>query len=97
MEDLTSCILDFQANVVRVTYRKKMIPVDLEDLSHNADLRYIWETSKLQEETDKNGDILKWRKLGFDTEDIEQEFNTAGVLGLECLVTRIDYYRVILI
>jgi hypothetical protein len=87
MEDLTSCILDFQANMVRVTYRKKMTPVDPEsNFSHAADLRFLWETSKLQEEVDENGDLLRWRNLGFDSEDIEHEFNNVGVLGLECLV-----------
>jgi engulfment and cell motility protein 1 len=87
MEDLTSCILDFQANMVMVTYRKKMTPVDPEsNFSHGADLRFLWETSRLQEEVDENGDLLRWRNLGFDSEDIEHEFTNVGVLGLECLV-----------
>jgi engulfment and cell motility protein 1 len=73
--------------MVRVTYRKKMTPVDPEsNFSHAADLRFLWETSKLQEEVDENGDLLRWRNLGFDSEDIEHEFNNVGVLGLECLV-----------
>ena len=87
MEDLTSCILDFQANMLRVTYRKKTTPVDLEGQpSHAADLKLIWDHSRLIEEADEKGQQLKWRKLGFDTEDIEMEFNDVGVLGLECLV-----------
>lgn len=87
MEDLTSCILDFQANMLRVTYRKKSTPVDLEaQPSHVADLQFIWTYSRLIEEVDEKGQQLKWRKLGFDTEDIETEFNDVGVLGLECLV-----------
>ncbi|KIK61716.1 hypothetical protein GYMLUDRAFT_243399 [Collybiopsis luxurians FD-317 M1] len=86
VEGLTSCILDFQANMLRVTYRKKSTPIDLEaQPSHVADLNYIWDRSKLIEEVDENGQQLKWRKLGFDTEDIELEFNDVGVLGLECL------------
>ncbi|KAF8825772.1 hypothetical protein HHX47_DHR6000422 [Lentinula edodes] len=86
VEELTSCILDFQANMLRVTYRKKSTLVDLDaQLSHAADLNYIWEHSKLIEESDEKGQQLKWRKLGFDTEDIELEFNDVGVLGLECL------------
>ncbi|KAJ3786872.1 ELMO/CED-12 family-domain-containing protein [Lentinula aff. detonsa] len=86
MEDLTSCILDFQANMLRVAYRKKSTPINLETHpSHEADLNYIWNHSKLVEEVDGNGQQLKWRKLGFDTEDVELEFNDVGVLGLECL------------
>ncbi|KAF8966320.1 ELMO/CED-12 family-domain-containing protein [Flammula alnicola] len=85
IEDLTSC-MDFQANMVRVTYRKKTTLVDPEiDELHAAALKAIWACSKLDEEVDPNGHILKWRKLGFDTEDIVQEFSEVGVLGLECL------------
>ncbi|KAF8906223.1 ELMO/CED-12 family-domain-containing protein [Gymnopilus junonius] len=84
-EDLTSCILDFQANIVRVTYRKKTTIVDPdEDESHAAALRSVWACSKLAEEVDSNGQLLKWRKLGFETEDIVQDFSEVGVLGLEC-------------
>ncbi|KAF8892151.1 ELMO/CED-12 family-domain-containing protein [Infundibulicybe gibba] len=85
IEDLTSCILDFQANIIRVTYRKKTTLVDPEEELHAAALQYIWENSKLQEEPDQDGLTQKWRKLGFDSEDIVQEFNEVGVLGLDCL------------
>ncbi|KAJ7574456.1 ELMO/CED-12 family-domain-containing protein [Mycena floridula] len=86
MEDLTSCILDFQANIVRVMYRKKMTPVDpLLESTHFSDLNLIWETSGLSVDKDEDGQPLKWRKLGFVSEDIEQEFNVVGVLGLDCL------------
>ena len=87
IEDLTSCILDFQANIVRITNRKKTTLVDpeIED-AHAVALTDIWECSKLEEDIDANGYPLKWRKLGFDTEDIIQEFSEVGVLGLECLV-----------
>jgi engulfment/cell motility protein 1 len=88
IEDLTSCILDFQANIVRITNRKKTTLVDpeIED-AHAAALMVIWECSKLEEEIDADGQPLRWRKLGFDTEDIIQEFSEVGVLGLECLVS----------
>ncbi|KAI3602585.1 elmo ced-12 family protein [Moniliophthora roreri] len=86
MEDLTSCILDFQANMLRVMHRKKTTPVDSENLTtHAADLNYIWTRSKLVEERDEEDTLLKWRKLGFDSEDIDYEFRDVGVLGLECL------------
>lgn len=85
IEDLTSCILDFQANMMRVTYRQKMTLVEPDfDEVHNAALKYIWSNSKINEES-YGPDILKWRKLGFDSEDITQEFREVGLLGLQCL------------
>ncbi|KAJ8079518.1 hypothetical protein PM082_011105 [Marasmius tenuissimus] len=86
MEELTSCILDFQANMLRVTYRKKSTPVEPESHpAHQGDLKFIWTSSKLGEDFDEEDRPLKWRKLGFDTEDIDQEFSDVGVLGLQCL------------
>ncbi|KAG6832265.1 hypothetical protein H0H87_002161 [Tephrocybe sp. NHM501043] len=85
MEDLTSCILDFQANIVRVTYRKKTTLVEPEaEPSHAAALDYIWASSNLVEEKNEQG-VVKWRQLGFETEDMVQEFSEVGVLGLDCL------------
>jgi engulfment/cell motility protein 1 len=87
IEDLTSCILDFQANIVRVTYRRKTTPVDPgRDLSQAATLDFIWNAAKLEEEMDNKGTTLKWRKLGFDTENVGHDFGDVGVLGLDCLV-----------
>ncbi|EPQ56801.1 hypothetical protein GLOTRDRAFT_105412 [Gloeophyllum trabeum ATCC 11539] len=86
IEDLTSCILDFQANMIRVTYRKKTTLVEPEmEHSHASALKYIWNASKLQEGIDEEGQPLKWRLLGFGSEDITHEFRDAGVLGLDCL------------
>ncbi|KAI0832131.1 ELMO/CED-12 family-domain-containing protein [Trametes gibbosa] len=86
IEDLTSCILDFQANVVRATFRKKttLVEPDFEPL-HNQALQFIWERSKLQEDREDAITPIKWRKLGFETEDIGHEFREVGVLGLDCL------------
>jgi len=85
-EDLTSCILDFQANIIRVTYRKKTTLVEPDvETSHATMLKQIWTTSKLTETLDENGESLKWRKLGFDTENLTGEFGDVGVLGLDCL------------
>lgn len=85
-DELRSSILDFQANEVRFILRRKLEPVDaMESMDHFNSLRQIWQTSKLEDE--RIGDeIFKWRKLGFDTEDIGQEFGNVGVLGLDCLV-----------
>lgn len=87
LEDLISSILDFQANIVRVTYRKKTTPVDPEqDLSHAQILQEIWDASKLEvEEVDEDGEPIQWRRLGFETEDLAYEFRESGFLGLECL------------
>ncbi|OCH96256.1 hypothetical protein OBBRIDRAFT_229080 [Obba rivulosa] len=86
IEDLTSCILDFQANLIRVTYRKKitLVEPDVEPTQEVA-LNFIWACSKLKEDTDDNMITRKWRKLGFDTEDMTQEFREVGSLGLDCL------------
>jgi engulfment/cell motility protein 1 len=87
IEDLTSCILDFQANMVRVAYRKKTTLVDPDnDPSHADVLDYIWGCAGVEEEIDPQGGLIKWRKLGFESEDLINEFADAGVLGLDCLV-----------
>ncbi|KAF7793496.1 hypothetical protein EIP86_004608 [Pleurotus ostreatoroseus] len=86
IEDLTSGILDFQANMVRVTYRKKTTIVEPEiEPTHTTSLVYIWQHSRQREEPDGEGGTLKWRKLGFESEDLMQEFEEVGVLGLDCL------------
>jgi hypothetical protein len=87
IDDLTSCILDFQANFVRIAYRKKATVVDPDEApEHESALESIWIDSKLEEEVDSDGQVLKWRKLGFESEDIIHEFEDVGLLGLECLV-----------
>ena len=53
IEDLTSSILDFQANEARIILRRKYQPVDpIVHIEHFNALRYIWTTSKLEEEED---------------------------------------------
>ena len=86
IEDLTSSILDFQANMIRVTYRRKTHFVDpVAEPSHFSALEYIWNASRLAEEEQPDGSY-RWRKLGFQTEDPSLEFAEVGVLGLDCLV-----------
>ncbi len=73
--------------MVRVTYRKKTTLVDPEnEPAHAEALIYIWESSKLEVDEDEIGNIIQWRKLGFESEDVVQEFGEVGVLGLDCLV-----------
>ncbi|KAF7982566.1 hypothetical protein HWV62_27557 [Athelia sp. TMB] len=81
IDELTSCILDFQANMIRVTFRKKNTVVEPEaEPSHAISLNMIWAASNLES---SNG--TKWRRLGFRSENIPQEFSEVGVLGLDCL------------
>lgn len=49
IEDLTSSILDFQANMVRVVYRRKTMHVDPENGEAQAVLTMIWRASKVDE------------------------------------------------
>ncbi|KIY53372.1 hypothetical protein FISHEDRAFT_33437 [Fistulina hepatica ATCC 64428] len=87
IDDLMSCILDFQANMIRIAYRKKTTPIDPQnEPAHYKALNNVWESSGIEPGVDQQGETLKWRKLGFDTEDVAQEFSDVGVLGLECLV-----------
>ena len=87
IEDLTSCVLDFQGNMARVIYRKKttLVEPDVEE-THATALDYIWTNSRLQIETAPDGSTLKWRQLGFASENLSHEFTETGVLGLDCLV-----------
>jgi engulfment/cell motility protein 1 len=90
IDDLTSSILDFQANIVRVTYRKKstLVEPEVEPL-HESALEYIWSSSKVQEGRDADGKVLKWRKLGFSDENLVSEFQEVGELGLDCMVSTV--------
>lgn len=95
IEDVTSSILDFQANIVRVTFRRKTTIVDPEqDATHAATLQFIWSSSKLPELIEQ-GEIYRWRRLGFESEDMRKEFAEAGVLGLDCLVSGISFASMI--
>lgn len=107
IEDLASAVLDFQGNLVRVAYRRKTTPVDpTGNQRHAAALSFVWQAGRLQEEVAvvhvQNGaargtrDVLKWRRLGFATEDLRAEFDRVGVLGLDSLTSFVqddpDYF-----
>ena len=79
---------------MRVTYRKKitLVEPDLEP-AHASVLDYIWTCSRLQEDRDADMAPLKWRLIGFESEDITQEFREVGVLGLDCLVSCSERYH----
>jgi engulfment/cell motility protein 1 len=86
-EELTSVILDFQANMARATYRKKTTLVEpaVEPAQSQA-LEYVWRASRLEEARDEQGFPSRWRQLGFDGEDMGKEFGGVGLLGLHSLV-----------
>lgn len=91
IEDLTSCILDFQANMVRVMHRKKTTLVDPDNEPTHAEvLHYIWDSGGLEVAEDETGFIIQWRNLGFESEDIIAEFSEVGVLGLDCLKSFVE-------
>jgi engulfment and cell motility protein 1 len=94
VEDLTSCVLDFQGNMARVIYRKKttLVEPDVEE-THAAALDYIWTNSRLQVETAPDSTTLKWRQLGFASENLSHEFTEVGVLGLDCLVSSALWHK----
>ena len=67
------------------------------DAEQEAMLEYVWASGKLEADVgpgqvNSRGkgnirDVVKWRKLGFETEDVRREFEHTGMLGLECLVS----------
>lgn len=103
IDDLKSSILDFQANEVRIAFRKKTEPVDpFTNPAHTNALRDVWSASGLEESfpgedeeflrsvgaglEGEEESLMRWRKVGFESEDLTQEFAEVGVLGLDCLV-----------
>jgi engulfment/cell motility protein 1 len=87
IEDLTSSILDFQANIVRLTYRRKTTPVDADLTSNAGALEFIWRATKLSNGNGNGGGGEKWVQLGFEGENLRGEFARVGLLGLDCLVS----------
>ncbi|KIM26137.1 hypothetical protein M408DRAFT_330723 [Serendipita vermifera MAFF 305830] len=65
------------------------------DAEQEAMLEYIWAAGKLEVDVgpgqvNSRGkgsmrDVIKWRKLGFQSEDVRRDFEHTGMLGLECL------------
>lgn len=96
MEELASSILDFQANIIRITYRRKISPVDADIPEVQDTLDFVWQCARLDEKKEVHVASLsqelstsseKWLKLGFGSEHIRAEFARVGLLGLDCLVS----------
>ncbi|GAA5889682.1 hypothetical protein JCM5296_002430 [Sporobolomyces johnsonii] len=72
-------ILTFQANLVASL--QLALRTRVED-PHYHFFDEIWQSSQLEDDDE----TLRWRKLGFQTESPQYEFDTTGVLGLKALV-----------
>ena len=58
IEELSSSILDFQTNFVRVVFRKKTSLVDpIMEMSHRIDLDYIWGSARLDATFDEDDEV----------------------------------------
>ena len=98
IEDMRSPILEFQMNIARFDYRRKVTVVDVNEPWVQASLAYVWEASRADEWSAASrpapdsalsrGDG-RWVKLGFESEDLGSEFASVGVLGLDSLVSMI--------
>jgi engulfment and cell motility protein 1 len=98
IEDLTSSLLDFQNNMLRVTYRRKTSAVDPHAAGVQVYLHALWAAAHLDdpelpalpddasEVNGVEGNHEKWVKLGFESENLRAEFSRVGLLGLDCLV-----------
>lgn len=57
-----------------------------QDTGQEAVLRFVWASAKLPEIIE-DGELFRWRRIGFASEDIRKEFAEVGALGLDCLVS----------
>ncbi|KAG8886764.1 hypothetical protein FRB98_001029 [Tulasnella sp. 332] len=113
MEDLSSQVMEFQANLTSLAYRRKTTPVDPELPSVRDALTVIWNASRIPdtpigiqqtrgpiarpavragtwdpsvfEDPGSQASTAKWVKIGFESEDLQLEFERVGLLGLDCL------------
>jgi engulfment/cell motility protein 1 len=91
VEELSGSVLDFQANMVRLAHRQKTTLVEpAAEPAHAAALDAVWRAAQLPDDTDELGVRVRWRQLGFESEDVGREFGAVGVLGLHCLRAFVD-------
>lgn len=94
MEELASSILDFQANMIRMAYRRKITPVDTDIPKVQETLDFIWQCARVEEIAQLDSALVspdKWVKIGLGSEHIRAEFARVGMLGLDCLVSVLVY------
>jgi hypothetical protein len=87
-DELSSSILEYQMNVIRVAHHRMHTAVTSADKRHIAALSYIWLQARISETTleTEDGGVTKckWRRLGFENENVAKDFARTGWLGLEC-------------
>jgi len=91
-DELSSSILEYQMNIIRVAHHRLGTAVTPTDKRHVSALSYIWLQAKIGEVTmaveGSNGSQttqkFKWRRLGFENENVAKDFLRTGWLGLEC-------------
>ena len=88
-DELVSSILEYQMNVIRIAHHRLDTAVTPTDKRHVGALSYIWMQARTSEsvgvgEDGGSGQRYKWRKLGFENENVAKDFSRTGWLGLEC-------------
>lgn len=92
-EELTSSILEYQINVIRVAHHRLRTAVTPSDKRHVSALSFLWLQARIPETTTAEGSTqsfggtaqkFKWRRLGFEHENVAKDFVRTGWLGLEC-------------
>lgn len=93
-DELVSSILEYQMNVIRVAHHRLCTSVTPTDKRHVSALSYIWLQARVSETTAtvevSSGQAtqkFKWRRLGFENENVAKDFVRTGWLGLECCET----------
>lgn len=89
-DELASSILEYQMNIIRVAHHRMRTNVTPTDKRHVGALSYIWLQSRISEETVEEDGVsvkYKWRRLGFENENVAKDFGRTGWLGLECCET----------
>lgn len=90
VQELSKQLLEFQCLLVTEFHNRKNRTVSsgsgsITSERHEDMIRFIWSASGMT----VNGP-LKWRKMGFATENVKREFDKVGVLGLELVQTFVE-------
>ncbi|KAE8207041.1 hypothetical protein CF335_g1434 [Tilletia laevis] len=95
-DELSTSILEYQNNYIRMARQRLRTTVTPADKRHVSALSYIWLQANLSDTANfpsspgdrssmgGGGSKMKWRKLGFYSENVAKEFAQTGLLGLEC-------------
>ena len=88
VQELAHALLDFQQMTKVFLHRWKEIPVNFGRKDHRSQLRSVLRASRIDEsEAERPGSAKpdsadKWRRLGFQSESPEWEFEEVGFLGM---------------